>query len=86
MWLNTKKIRPYRGRLLARLERVKNGNFGDFKLIEANLFELRFFFGSGFRIYYTVKDKQIILLLVGGDKASQKNDIKIVKTTLNELE
>ncbi len=73
-------------KVLARLDRLKNGNFGDFKRIDNNLFELRFFFGSGLRIYYTIRGKQVILLLVGGDKSSQGKDIKQAKQILDELE
>jgi len=72
-------------KVLARLDRLKNGNFGDFKRIDKNLFELRFFFGSGLRIYYTICGKQIVLLLVGGDKSSQSKDIKHAKQILDEL-
>ena len=85
-WLNSRKIRSYRNRLLARFERIQNGNFGDFKPISHNLFELRFFFGSGVRIYYTVRQNKIVLLLVGGDKSSQRKDIEKATQLLNDLE
>jgi putative addiction module killer protein len=45
------------------------------KMVDTHLFELRFFFGPGFRIYYTIKGERIIFLLTDGDKSSQKNDI-----------
>ena len=54
--------------------------------IDNNLFELRFFFGSGLRIYYTIRSEQVVLLLVGGDKSSQSKDIKHAKQILDELE
>jgi putative addiction module killer protein len=73
-------------KILARLARIENGNFGDFKQLYTNLYELRFFFGSGIRIYYTIRNGQIILLLAGGDKASQKADIQKAKDLLNEME
>jgi len=72
-------------KVLARLDRLKNNNSGDYKRINNNLFELRFFFGSGLRIYYTIRSKQVILLLVGGDKSSQSKDIKRAKQILEEL-
>jgi len=43
--------------MLARLDRLKNDNFGDFKLIDNNLFEFIFFFDSGLRIYYTIRTR-----------------------------
>ena len=45
------------------------GSFGDHKTIGTNLFELRMFFGPGFRVYYTIQGRDIIFLLAGGDKS-----------------
>lgn len=73
-------------KLLARLDRLENGNFGDSKQIGNDLFELRFFFGAGFRIYYTVKNETVVLILVGGDKSSQKKDIARAEKILQEME
>ena len=68
-----------------RFNRIVNGNFGDAKQVSANLFELRFFFGSGYRIYYTIRKKKIVLLLCGGDKSSQSKDIARAKDLLELL-
>ncbi len=73
-------------RLGARLVRIENGNFGDHKVIAANLFELRCFFGGGLRVYYTIRNQQIVLLLAGGDKSTQNRDIARAKLLLSELE
>jgi len=62
------------------------GNFGDHKQLDSKLFEMRFFFGSGYRVYYTIKSNRIVLLLAGGDKSSQQQDITMAITILNELE
>jgi putative addiction module killer protein len=64
----------------------KNGNFGDCKQIGKELYELRFFFGPGYRVYYTIKNKSVVILLVGGGKASQTKNIEKAKKHLNELE
>ncbi|SMM99450.1 FIG022160: hypothetical toxin [uncultured Candidatus Thioglobus sp.] len=64
------------GRVLTRLDRVALGNLGDHKQLNNDIFELRLFFGSGYRVYYTIKNNQIILLLCGGDKKTQSKDIK----------
>jgi putative addiction module killer protein len=85
-WLNNKKHKIYKNRFLARFERIKNGNFGDFKALDSQLFELRFFFGNGFRVYYTIKNNEVVLLLVGGDKSSQKKDIILAKQLIDGLE
>ena len=73
-------------RILARLNRVENGNFGDCKSISKNLSELHFFFGAGFRIYYTIINNTIVLLLLGGDKPSQEKDIKKAEELLSKME
>ncbi len=85
-WLNKHKDRSTHNRLLARLSRLETGNFGDFKSIDTNLYELRFFFGSGIRIYYTIKKGRVILLLAAGDKSIQTQDIAKAKELLLEME
>lgn len=65
---------------------MRFGHFGDHKRINSKLFELRFFFGSGYRVYYTVRNGEIIFLLVGGDKSSQSKDIDTANNLLNKLE
>jgi len=47
---------------------------------------MRLFFGAGYRIYYTIKGNTVVLLLTGGDKSSQQQDIAMAIATLNELE
>ena len=85
-WFSAIKDSSVKQKVLARLARVENGNFGDFKKISSNLFELRFFFSSGIRVYYTIHNNKVVLLLSGGDKSSQSKDIDTAKQTLNELE
>jgi putative addiction module killer protein len=70
-----------RNRIITRIARVQAGNLGDYKFIDNGLFELRFKFGSGYRVYCG-KDEDtetIIILLCGGDKGSQKRDIQKAK-------
>ena len=73
-------------RLANRFVQVMSGNFGDHKVIAANLFEVRCFFGGGLRVYYTVRDNRIVLLLAGGDKSSQVRDIAKAAAMVNELQ
>lgn len=56
--------------------RIKYGNLGDCKRIGTGVFELRFFFAGGLRIYFGRDGEEIIFLLCGGDKSSQKRDIE----------
>ena len=78
-WL--KKLKDIKGKvaILRRIDRLKEGNFGDYKYLGNNISELRFSIGPGYRIYYTVVKNEIILLLIGGDKSSQTKDIEKAK-------
>ena len=75
IWFNKLKDAGTRRRILMRLRRLEQGNFGDSKHIRERLYELRLFFGPGYRIYFGKGDDAIIVLLTGGDKRSQDNDI-----------
>jgi len=73
-WIDGIKDKPSRSRILRRLDSIKIGNFGDHKHIKDGLFELRIFFGPGFRVYYMIKDDVVVIILAGGDKSSQKRE------------
>jgi putative addiction module killer protein len=60
----------------ARLDRLAYGNPGDVRPVGQGISELRIDFGPGFRIYFTKRGSTIIILLCGGDKSTQANDIK----------
>ena len=62
-------------RILRRIDRVEQGNFGDCKRLSEGLFELRIDVGAGYREYYTQMEDRLILLLCAGDKKSQSADI-----------
>lgn len=84
-WFDGIKDNQYKARILARINRIRQGNFGDHKQLESNLFELRLFFGPGFRIYYTIQGNKVVFLLSGGDKSSQGKDIKKAKKIMEEI-
>lgn len=75
-----------RKRILVRIARLQAGNFGDCKQIDYELFELRCFFGSGYRIYFGIKHNNIVILLCGGNKDTQVHDIKKAKQYWNAYE
>lgn len=76
----------YINRMLSRLYQLENGNFGDYKRINELVYELRFFFGKGYRVYYTIEQNEIIILLCGGDKSKQSKDIKRANEILKKRE
>jgi putative addiction module killer protein len=65
---------------------MKLGNFGDHKSVGNNISELRITTGPDYRVYYTKQNDKIIVLLVGGDKSSQSDDIKKANEILKELD
>lgn len=85
-WINNFKDRGFQARIRARIFRLFEGNFGDYKSIGDNVYELRFTFGPGFRVYYALKNDTIVLLLIGGDKSSQLKDIEIAKKYWNDYQ
>lgn len=70
-------------RIESRLSRFEEGNFGDHKAIEPGLFEARLFFGPGYRIYFARLGNTVVLLLAGGDKSSQRRDLRRARDYFN---
>ena len=68
-----------RVRIDARLLRVRLGNLGDAKSVGDGVHELRVSFGPGYRVYFGVDGPRIVVLLMGGDKSSQRSDIRRAK-------
>ncbi len=85
-WFQKIRDRTVRYRLEARFSRLAEGNFGDAKALASELFELRFFFAGGLRVYYTIREGEIVLLLCAGDKSNQAADISQAKSLLAGLD
>ena len=73
-----------RKRILARVSRLQQGNYGDCEPVGEGISELRLFFGSGYRVYFGEQDNAIVVLLCGGDKGSQSKDIEQAKVFWKE--
>ncbi len=82
------KLKDTKGKvsILRRIDRMKLGNFGDYKSVGNNISELRILVGPGYRVYYTQKGDEIIILLIAGDKSTQSDDIKKANEILKELD
>ncbi len=76
VWLAKLRNMQAKAAIIRRLNRLEQGNFGDFKPLREGVFELRIDVGLGYRIYYAQAGKTVMLLLCGGDKKSQESDIK----------
>ena len=83
-WLRSLRDQKTRGIIRKRLERLGGGNFGDCRSVGDGVFELRIHIGAGYRVYFGEVDRTIVLLLCGGDKASQTRDIQRAKTYWQE--
>jgi len=88
-WLDGLKDRVTRVRLTRRIDRAMCGNFGDVKPVGEGVFEMREFFGAGWRMYYIQRGDVVIVMLGGGDKSTQSADIakaiKLAAPMRNEL-
>lgn len=85
IWLDGLKDRTTRVRIRRRLDRVKQGNYGDVKPVGEGVLEIRLQFGSGYRIYFGEINNHIVLLLSGGDKSTQTKDIQLAQQYWNEF-
>jgi putative addiction module killer protein len=63
-------------RVTTAIERLQFGLIGDFKSVGQGVSEIRIPYGPGYRLYYTMKERKLVVLLCGGDKSNQKRDIK----------
>jgi len=74
-WLDGLKDRAAKARLIRRLERAAKGHLGDVKPVGGGVFEMREFFGPGWRMYYTLRGHTLIVMLGGGKKSTQQRNI-----------
>jgi len=76
-WLEGLRDRQARARIRVRLNRIRLGNFGDCKSVGRGVSELRVSHGPGYRVYFGRKGNTIVILLYGGDKKTQSQDIAL---------
>jgi len=84
-WLSGLRNMAGKARILQRLDAAQQGNFGDCAPVGDGISEMRVHAGPGYRIYFTRRGEVVYLLLLGGDKSSQKRDISRAKALLKTL-
>ena len=72
-------------RIVSRIRRMELGNLGDSKSLRGGLMEMRIDYGSGYRVYYVRRGTEIVILLCGGDKRTQQQDIKQARELAERL-
>ena len=85
-WLGGLRNRSTKQRFVARIRKASVGNLGDVKAVGSNVWEMREFFGAGWRMYYLHQGDTIILMLGGGTKSTQKKDVSEAQAIAKELE
>ena len=84
-WINSLKDRWGRARVQVRVDRLVHGNPGQHRTLTDGVCELKIDFGPGYRVYYAERGGVIIVLLAGGDKSTQQQDIKAAISLANNL-
>ena len=84
-WLEGLRDPATRRRLVLRIRKASLGQLGDVKPVGHGVFEMREFFGPGWRMYYLHRGELVIMMLGGGDKSSQASDIEAAKAKAKEL-
>ena len=84
-WLKGLRDRTTRTRLITRLRKVSEGNLGDVKPVGDGVWEMREFFGPGWRMYYVQRGDVLIVMLGGGVKSSQSRDITAAQAMAKEI-
>ncbi|MFZ5876674.1 MAG: type II toxin-antitoxin system RelE/ParE family toxin [Nitrospirota bacterium] len=76
-WLDRLRDIRARARVQARIERLAFGNAGDVKPVGEGVSELRINYGPGYRVYFTKRGRDVVILLAGGDKSTQAGDVEL---------
>ena len=84
-WLDELQDLRARARVQVRIERLAGGNAGDVKAVGEGVSEMRIDYGPGYRVYFTKRGRAVVILLAGGDKHTQANDIRIAQRLADNL-
>ena len=84
-WLRALRDRQARARIQIRIDRLQLGLAGDVKSVGKGVSELRIDYGPGYRVYFTQRGQELMILLTGGDKGTQDRDIKTALKLARDL-
>lgn len=84
-WINDLKDRAVRARIQVRVDRLVHGTPGRHRNLADGVSELKVDIGPGYRVYYTERGEELIVLLAGGDKSTQQQDVKTAAALAKNL-
>ena len=84
-WLRDLRDHQVHAYIAVRIDRMAEGNFGDHRSVGGGVSELRINRGPGYRIYYTIRERTVVVLLCGGAKGTQQQDIARAQRMTEEL-
>lgn len=84
-WFASLQDKTAVGRIQARIDRAEQGNFGDCEPVGEGVSEMRIHYGPGYRVYFVQQGVEVVILLCGGDKSTQKKDIKAALALAREV-
>ena len=84
-WLKGLRDERAQARIVIRIRRLEIGNPGDVKAVGEGVFEMRIDYGPGYRVYFLRQGQEIVVLLCGGDKSSQRRDVATAKRMAAEI-
>ena len=85
-WIRKLKDIRAKSKILFRIQKLETDeHFGDCKTVGDGISEIRINYAKGYRLYFKIKDNKIVILLIGGDKSSQKKDIEKAKKIWNRI-
>jgi len=84
-WLLKLKDKRAKAKVLVRLKRAEMGNLGDHKSVGEQVSEMRIFEGEGYRLYFTIRERVLVIMLAGGNKNTQQTDIVKAQQMAQEL-
>ena len=84
-WIDNLRDKAAQHKISVCIKRIEKGNLGDHHSVGEGVSEIRIHFGPGYRLYYTMRGQQIVIMLCGGDKKSQRKDIKTAKMIAKEV-
>jgi putative addiction module killer protein len=84
-WIDGLRDTNARARIQARIDRLIEGNPGDVRPVGQGVSEMRIDYGPGYRVYFTKRGRELLILLAGGDKSSQSRDIRVALALAENL-